>query len=130
MPICGNPECNKKLPEGRAYCNEECLRRYFALKSSKRGNLRAEEDIWRGTSRRRQTMDTISRLANELLPMSEKKWVSMISYRTGLSRRKVADDYLVVLIDVGIIELRSGVLSVVEVTSTYDVPVAEPGEVS
>ena len=59
-------------------------------------------------------MDTISRLAKEMLPMSEKKWVSMVSYRTGLSRRKVADDYLVVLIDVGIVELRDGILSFVE----------------
>ena len=42
----------------------------------------------------------------------------MVSYRTGLSRRKVADDYLVVLIDVGIVELKNGVLSVKEELKT------------
>jgi len=59
-------------------------------------------------------MEIISRLAKELCPMPYRKFVSMVSYRTGLSRRKVADDYIVVLLDVGILENKEGTLSVVE----------------
>jgi len=74
----------------------------------------AQDDIWLGQGRRRRAMDIISRLAKELCPMSYRKFVSMVSYRTGLSRRKVADDYIVVLLDVGILENIAGTLSVVE----------------
>ena len=56
----------------------------------------------RGRSTR--AMEIISRLAKELCPMPYRKFVSMVSYRTGLSRRKVADDYIVVLLDVWILE--------------------------
>ena len=26
MPVCQNPECKKELPEGKNYCNEDCVR--------------------------------------------------------------------------------------------------------
>jgi len=74
----------------------------------------AQDDIWLGQSRRRRAMEVISRLAKELCPMPYRKFVSMVSYRTGLSWRKVADDYIVVLLDVGILEVKEGTLSVVE----------------
>ena len=59
-------------------------------------------------------MDVISRLAKELCPMPYRKFVSMVSYRTGLSRRKLADDYIVVLLDVGILVNKEGTLNVAE----------------
>ncbi|MFX0200388.1 MAG: hypothetical protein ACFFCW_30080 [Candidatus Hodarchaeota archaeon] len=116
MPLCENPECQKDVPEDHVYCNGDCLKRHLELKRLARGemNLTQEDDIWLGQSRRRRAMEVISRLAKELCPMSYKKFVSMVSYRTGLSRRKVADDYIVVLLDVGILEIKEGTLSVVE----------------
>ena len=74
----------------------------------------AQDDIWLGQGRRRRAMEIISRLAKELCPMPYRKFVSMVSYRTGLSRRKVADDYIVVLLDVGILENKAGTLTVME----------------
>lgn len=77
-------------------------------------NLTHEDEIWLGQGRRKRAMDVISRLAKELCPMPYRKFISMISYRTGLSRRKIADDYIVVLLDVGILEMKEGTLNVVE----------------
>ena len=116
MPLCENPECQKEVPEDHTYCDENCLRRHLELKKLSRSemNLAHEDDIWLGQSRRRRAMEVISRLAKKLCPMPYRKFVSMASYLTGLSRRKVADDYLVVLLDVGILEIKEGNLSVVE----------------
>ena len=115
MPICKNPECRKEIPEGRAYCDENCLKRHLELKNARgETNLTQEDEIWLGQRRRKHAMDIILRLAKELCPISYRKFVSMVSYRTGLSRRKVADDYLIVLLDVGILELNEGLLSVME----------------
>jgi hypothetical protein len=116
MPVCENPECGKEIPEDRAYCNEDCLRRHLELKRLARGgmNLAQEEDIWLGQRRRRRAMDVISRLAKELCPMPQGRFVSLVSYRTGLSRRKVADDYLVILLDVGILKVNEGNLHLAE----------------
>tara|TARA_B100001971_G_C18067508_1_gene471258 strand:- start:259 stop:516 length:258 start_codon:yes stop_codon:yes gene_type:complete len=73
-----------------------------------------EEDIWLGQRRRRRAMDIITRLAKEVCPAYHGKFVSAISYRTGLSRRKISDDYLVVLLDVGILRLNGGMLHLVD----------------
>ena len=74
----------------------------------------APDEIWLGQGRRKRAMDVISRLAKENCPMSYKKLASIISYQTGLSRRKITDDYLVVLLDVGILENKQGILSIVD----------------
>jgi hypothetical protein len=36
MKKCQNPECQKEIPENKAYCNEECLRRAIKLRRQKR----------------------------------------------------------------------------------------------
>jgi len=116
IPLCENPECKKEVPEDKAYCDEYCLRRHLELKRLERGEaiLTHEDDIWLGQRRRRRAMEIISRLAKELCPMSHRIFVSQVSYRTGLSRRKVADDYLETLLDVGILKVEEGLLTVVE----------------
>jgi len=40
MPECGNPECRKEIPEGRAYCNEECLKQYYESKRKLKGDVK------------------------------------------------------------------------------------------
>ena len=50
------------------------------------------------------------KLAKELLPMPYKRFACTISYRTGLSLRKVTDDYLEVLIELGFLTRDDGVL--------------------
>jgi hypothetical protein len=35
MNICKNPECQKEIPNGQNYCNEECLRRYKEIREQK-----------------------------------------------------------------------------------------------
>jgi len=37
---CRNPECGKEVPEGNAYCSENCLRHHIELKKTERGQLR------------------------------------------------------------------------------------------
>ena len=112
MPVCENPECQKEVPEDHAYCDGDCLKRHLVLKKLARQdmNLAKEEDIWLGQRRRRRAMDIISKLAKELCPMPQGKFISIASYRTGLSRRKIADDYLVILLDVGILTVKEGIL--------------------
>lgn len=115
MPVCGNPECQKEVPDDHAYCDGDCLMRHIELKRLERGgmDLTQEDDIWLGQSRRKRSMDIISRLAKEMCPISHGKFVSFVSYKTGLSRRKIAEDYLVVLTDVGILQLSEGMLHLV-----------------
>ena len=63
-----------------------------------------EDDIWLGQQRRKRAMDTILRLAKELLPMPYEQFVCELSYRTGISHRKLTDDYLRVLLGVGLLK--------------------------
>lgn len=62
-------------------------------------------------------MAIISRMAKEKCPMPYKKFVSQTVYLTGLSPRKVREDYIDVLVDVGILRINEGTLDVV---STHD----------
>jgi hypothetical protein len=113
MPLCKNPECQKEVPENKIYCKQECLQRHLELKKIERKGLvlnGEEEDIWLGQKRRKRAMDIILNLAKETCPISSSKFVSYVSYRTGLSRRKVRDDYLETLIDVALLELEKGIL--------------------
>jgi hypothetical protein len=41
MNKCQNPECGKELPEGKKYCNQECLKRAIELR--KRGKHEVPE---------------------------------------------------------------------------------------
>jgi len=46
--------------------------------------------------------------------MSFKEFACLVSYKTGLSLRKITDDYLEVLLNVGVLKEKGGILSVVE----------------
>lgn len=119
MNICQNPECNKELPERKKYCGEKCLKRHLEIKKGafkeacpesaktlqkNKNNLKNEKDIWQGQERRKRAMDTITRLAQECFPMDYDEFACMVSYRTGLSLRKVTDEYLKILLTLGIVE--------------------------
>jgi len=113
MPKCRNPECGKEVPQGFIYCGEDCLRRHMELKKSKQQTeprLTSEEDIWLGQGRRKRAMDTVERLAKELCPIPYKRFVCTVSYRTGLSYRKIADDYLEVLLQIGLLKRNGDIL--------------------
>jgi len=112
MPKCLNPECGKEVPEGSAYCGEECLRRHLELK--KQSNLASEEDIWLGQSRRKRAINTIMRLAEELCPIGYKRFICTVAYRTGLSYRKISDDYIEILLEIGLLKLNDGIITVGE----------------
>ena len=108
-PKCQNPECGKKVPKQKKYCDENCLRRHIELKKVHR--LESEEDLWLGQERRKRATDTILRLARELLPMPHKRFACIVSYRTGLSYRKVTDDYLEVLLGIGYLRRNENLLT-------------------
>jgi predicted nucleic acid-binding Zn ribbon protein len=120
MPKCRNPECGKEIPKGSNYCSEDCLRRHLQLKKSKQQKtengekLTSEEDIWLGQGRRKRAMETILKLAKELCPIPYKRFVCIVSYRTGLSYRKIADDYLEVLLEIGLLKRNENILTVAE----------------
>lgn len=44
MHKCKNPECNKSLPEGLNYCNEECLRTHMNIKEKERSEKPIETE--------------------------------------------------------------------------------------
>jgi hypothetical protein len=116
IPLCKNPECNKEVPEDREYCDNKCFERHSELRKLKRNGilLTQEDDIWLGQTRRKRAMEIISRLAKEMCPLPFSKFVSFVSYKTGLSRRKVETDYLETLLDVEILELKEGILQLKE----------------
>lgn len=39
MNKCQNPECEKEIPEGKHYCNEECLKRHQELKREEKSKV-------------------------------------------------------------------------------------------
>ena len=92
MKECQNPECGKDIPEGSNYCSEDCLRRHIELKQQSK--LSPCEDEWLGQGRRKRAVEKIMKLGQELLPIPYKKFACTVSYRTGLSLRKVTDDYM------------------------------------
>jgi hypothetical protein len=102
MNTCRNPECGKEIDEGKKYCDEKCLKRHIELKKPK---LDSEENLWLGQDRRKRAMETILKLAKELCPISYKQFACVVSYRTGLSLRKITDDYLEVLLELGLLKL-------------------------
>ena len=112
IPLCGNPECRKEIPEDRTHCDRDCFDRDYELRRQAREgtNLTQEDKLWPGTIKRNQQMETISRLAKELCPASYKIFISSASYRTGLTPRKIREDYVEVLLDVGILMLNGGLL--------------------
>jgi hypothetical protein len=117
MPKCRNPECQKEIAKGLTYCGEDCLKRHLELikirpqETENRKEPTSEGEIWLGQGRRKRAMETIIKLAKGLLPMTLKKFACEVSYRTGLSLRKVMDDYLEVLMEVGILKINGNVLS-------------------
>jgi hypothetical protein len=113
MPRCKNPECMKEIPEGRICCNEKCMRQYLALKKMTRKELKfvSEEDIWLGQERRKRAMETIQKLARESCPIPYKKFACLVSLRTGLSLRKVTDDYLEILLELGLLKRNDNILT-------------------
>lgn len=81
------------------------------LELKKNLKLTDEESIWLGQERRKITIDTIKKLARELLPMRYNQFSCIVAYRTGLSLRKVTEDYLHVLLGIGFLEKKDGQLS-------------------
>jgi hypothetical protein len=117
MPKCRNPECGKEISKEMSYCGEDCLRRHLEIKKEAKNSennkncLKNEADIWQGQERRKRAMETIKKLAQELFPMEYDKFACTVSYRTGLSLRKITDEYLKILLTVGIIERNGNTLS-------------------
>ncbi len=117
MPKCRNPECQNEIPRGINYCSENCLRQHVDLKKStqqkteSRQKLTSEEDVWLGQGRRKRAMETILKLAKELCPIPCKKFACLVSYRTGLSLRKITDDYLEVLLEIGLLKRNDNILT-------------------
>jgi hypothetical protein len=91
MPTCQNPECGKEIAEGKKYCDEACVRRHLEIKK-RLPKLASEENLWLGQDRRKRAMETILKLAREHCPVPYKKFACIVSYRTGLSLRKIQDD--------------------------------------
>jgi len=120
MQRCRNPECRKEISENLNYCSEDCLRQHLELKKSKhqktesREKLTSEEDIWLGQGRRKRAMETILKLARELCPAGYKRFICIVSYRTGLSYRKIADDYLEGLLEIGLLKRDDNILTMAE----------------
>jgi hypothetical protein len=95
------------------------MRRYYELKKEERPNLESEPNLWIGQGKRKNIMEAILKLARENLPMNLKKFSCLVSFRTNLSLRKVTEDYLEILIELGVLKLDVGVLSLNE-AEPYD----------
>ncbi len=121
MNVCNNPLCKKEIPDTLKYCSEDCLRQALDTKNvqnkkikseenNQTSNLASEETLWLGQDRRKRATETILRLAKELCPLSLKRFACIVSCRTGLSIRKVTDDYLEVLLEIGLLKREDNLL--------------------
>lgn len=67
---------------------------------------------FQGAQRKKETMDAILQRAREELPkgMATHQFVCLISYEMGLSTRKIKEDYIDVMISVGILQTKGCLL--------------------
>ena len=124
MPNCQNPECQKEIPENRKYCNENCLKRYFELKKEQRQQKSSEykneheqgiqtdallgtNSEWVGQDRAKNTMNIILKICIELCPRAKDALIAYLRYRTGLSWRKIEEDYFRTLSKIGALRVDS-----------------------
>ncbi|MHA2112325.1 MAG: hypothetical protein ACW98W_12655 [Candidatus Hodarchaeales archaeon] len=123
MPNCLNPECQKELPDGKYCCDEICSQRYFELKRTNRQNpsknkkkpdrtadidnrrLFGSTSEWVGQDRARNTMNTILKICLDLCPAKKEILIAHMRYRTGLSWRKIEEDYFRTLCKIGAIHV-------------------------
>lgn len=64
-----------------------------------------KNNIFTGTSKRDKMMQSIVQMARELLPMSQKEFINTVAFNTGLTTRKVQEDYIDLLVTVHIIQI-------------------------
>lgn len=77
--------------------------------TAKKGNLEVNRlSPFQGTRHRKDMMQTVIQILREELantePQTESDIVSIISYKTGLTTRKIKEDYIDVLIGVKILQ--------------------------
>ncbi len=112
--------CGKELPEGHiesGICSEECMKRTFEMKNegaNRKLNLAIEDSLWLGQARRKRAMDAVMKLAKEECPMPCNKFACLVSFRTGLSLRKITDDYLEVLLEIGLLKRNDNIMTLGE----------------
>ena len=108
--------CGKPLPKGSDldFCSKECLEQYRKRERAIQAKRTIKDECWLGQSRRKRAVEVIIELAKQNLPMSFKEFACLVSYKTGLSLRKITDDYLEVLLNVGVLKEKGGILSVAE----------------
>lgn len=66
--------------------------------------LDAIKPIFQGTTKRNEMMKKILQIAREQLPMNQKKFTNVVAFMTGLTPRKVAEDYLQLMLDVDVLQ--------------------------
>ncbi len=76
-----------------------------------------------GTDRRKKTMSVIMQLCRELLPLDESEAVNIISFRTGLTTRKIEEDYIAVLKSIKFLDTENFALKVGEHADEIDTKV-------
>ena len=126
---CQNPECSKEVPEGKKYCNQNCLDRHLKIKREEKfkiacpesarlleretnlGKIYAFLGFDRITDKRLQVkadiMKKVLSYCSEWKSGNEKQWVDKLATRTCVSTRKMREDYIDPLVSEGILEKTS-----------------------
>ena len=121
MPYCRNPECGKEIPEGKNYCNQECLKRHLELKNeAKKATVVFDETIevvlkYIGIEKENFTKDVAyrhwARFIRFIMDNSGKSWDNFLKPRLrsyiGIDYRYL-DDFLESCLSWGAVELRNG----------------------
>ena len=121
MHKCGNPECQKEIPENKSYCDASCFNRHLKNAELKRqpwSRLSEEDDILDKIYAYLE-LDTIwdqrlklkANLMKKVLFYTcqwgeglENNWIDRLANRTCVSTRKIREDYILPLVTEGLLE--------------------------
>lgn len=73
---------------------------------NKKLSLDAIKPIFQGTGKRNEMMKKILQISREQLPMNQKKFINFVAFVTGLTPRKVCEDYIQLMIDVEVLQMQ------------------------
>lgn len=84
----------------------------MSTKTEKKTNLEIHKSQFQGCGKRKEMMETVIQLCRENLPQPKEDFIMFLAYKLSLTRRKVSEDYIDLLLSkqVNILQMNKGKL--------------------